>query len=82
MFGALVSDRLQQAIGEEGNGSWRFEVTDEGFANTGADGHALVYAVEPTRVLAFGRRRLSDPSGDTMLPQVAFTHTRHLPPGK
>jgi hypothetical protein len=38
--------------------------------------------VEPARVLAFGRRRLAVRSGDTMLPQVAFTHTRHLPPGK
>ena len=59
-----------------------FEVTDEGFANTGADAGALVYAVEPKRVLAFGRRRPVEPSGDTMPAPVAFTHTRHLPPGE
>ena len=62
------------------DGSWQFEVTDEGFGNTGADAQALVYAVEPRRVLAFGRRRPDGPREDTMLARVAFTHTRHLPP--
>lgn len=74
-------ERLAGAWRTKWDGSWRFEVTDEGFASTGADPTALVYAVEPKRVLAFGRRRLDEPSGDTMPAPVAFTHTRHLPPG-
>ncbi|HEY7103767.1 MAG TPA: pyridoxamine 5'-phosphate oxidase family protein [Mycobacteriales bacterium] len=73
-------DRLAAAWATKWDGSWRFEVTDEGFGNTGASAQALVYAVEPTRVLAFGRRRLAEPGEDTMLARVAFTHTRHLPP--
>jgi general stress protein 26 len=72
--------RLAAAWAAKWDGSWQFEVTDEGFGNTGADAQALVYAVEPRRVLAFGRRRLDGPSEDTMLARVAFTHTRHLPP--
>ena len=74
-------ERLAAAWRTKWDGSWQFEVTDEGFANTGADAGALVYAVEPKRVLAFGRRRPVEPSGDTMPEPVAFTHTRHLPPG-
>jgi general stress protein 26 len=74
-------ERLAAAWRTKWDGSWQFEVTDEGFANTGADAGALVYAVEPKRVLAFGRRRPVEPSGDTMPAPVAFTHTRHLPPG-
>jgi general stress protein 26 len=73
-------ERLAAAWREKWDGSWRFEVTDEGFTNTGGGAVALVYAVEPTLVLAFGRRRLAEPRGDTMLPSVSFTHTRHLPP--
>ena len=72
-------ERLAAAWRTKWDGSWQFEVTDEGFGNTGADAEALVYAVEPKRVLAFGRQRRSAPSGDTMLPQVTFSHTRHLP---
>lgn len=73
-------ERLAAAWRTKWDGSWQFEVTDGGFGNTGADAQALVYAVEPARVLAFGRRRLAEPSEDTMLPAVSFSHTRHLPP--
>jgi hypothetical protein len=55
-------------------------VTDEGFGDTGADTRALVFAVEPARVLAFGRQRQAGPGVDTEEERVAFTHTRHLPP--
>jgi len=75
-------ERLAAAWRTKWDGSWQFEVTGEGFANTGADAGALVYAVEPKRVLAFGRRRPAEPSGDTMPAPVAFTHTRHLPPAE
>jgi general stress protein 26 len=73
-------ERLAAAWRAKWDGSWRFEVSDEGFRNGPAGASALVYAVKPTKVLAFGRQPLSEPAGDTMLPQVAFTHTRHLPP--
>jgi len=61
-------ERLAAAWRTKWDGSWQFEATDEGFRHE-QDGLAFVFAVEPTKVLAFGRQR---PSG--------FTHTRHLPP--
>jgi general stress protein 26 len=70
-------ERLAAAWREKWDGSWQYEVGDDDFRQ-GSD-HALVYAVEPAKVLAFGRRRASDAAGDSM-PAVAFTHTRHLPP--
>lgn len=59
--------RLAAAWGTKWDGSWRFDVTDDGFHHE-AGGPALVFAVEPTKVLAFGKG--------------TFSHTRHRPPGK
>ena len=59
--------RLAAAWATKWDGSWRFDVTDDGFHHE-AGGPALVFAVEPTKVLAFGKG--------------TFTHTRHLPQGK
>src|SRR5690606_28569086 len=55
-------ERLTAAWAAKWDGSWRYEVTDDGFRH--AAGTALVFAVEPTKVLAFGKR--------------PFTHTRYL----
>jgi nitroimidazol reductase NimA-like FMN-containing flavoprotein (pyridoxamine 5'-phosphate oxidase superfamily) len=71
-------ERLAAAWRTKWDGRWQFEVTDEGFQHE-AGGPALVFAVEPTKVLAFGRQRTSAPAGTTTPPDVAFTHTRHLP---
>jgi general stress protein 26 len=73
-------ERLAAAWRTKWEGCWQFDVTDTGFHHSGI--HSLVFAVEPTKVLAFGRQRLSSPTGTTMLPLVAFTHTRHLPPAR
>jgi nitroimidazol reductase NimA-like FMN-containing flavoprotein (pyridoxamine 5'-phosphate oxidase superfamily) len=56
--------RLAAAWAIKWDGSWKFEVTEGGFQND-AGGLALVFAVEPTKVLAFGKG--------------PFSHTRHLP---
>ncbi|OLT12903.1 pyridoxamine 5'-phosphate oxidase [Pseudonocardia sp. CNS-139] len=56
--------RLAAAWREKWDGSWQFEVGEEGFHHEGG-GLALVYAVEPVKVLAFGKG--------------AFSHTRHRP---
>lgn len=74
----VTLERLAAAWRTKWDGSWQFEVTDEGFRH--GPGQALVFAVEPTKVLAFGRHRSPGQPGSTMLPTVAFTHTRHLPP--
>lgn len=58
-------ERLASAWRTKWDGSWQFEVADDGFHHE-AGGLALVFAVEPTKVLAFGKG--------------TFTHTRHLPP--
>jgi general stress protein 26 len=58
-------ERLAAAWRTKWDGSWQFVVADDGFHHE-AGGLALVFAVEPTKVLAFGKGR--------------FTHTRHLPP--
>jgi general stress protein 26 len=57
-------ERLAAAWRTKWDGSWQFEVADEGFHNE-AGGLAFVFAVRPTKVLAFGKG--------------PFTHTRHLP---
>ena len=58
------------------DGTWQYDVADDGFhhrtpAETPsapqADTLALVYAVEPAKVLAFGKG------------QGGFSHTRYLP---
>jgi general stress protein 26 len=58
-------ERLASAWRTKWDGSWQFDVADEGFRHE-AGGLALVFAVEPAKVLAFGKG--------------TFTHTRHLPP--
>ncbi|OBI83754.1 pyridoxamine 5'-phosphate oxidase family protein [Mycobacterium sp. 1245805.9] len=69
-------ERLAVAWLTKWKGAWDFEATDAGFHRAGI--HSLVFAVEPSKVLAFGRQRLSRPA-QTMLASVAFTHTRHRP---
>lgn len=56
-------ERLAVAWASKWDGSWQFEVTGEGFENE-VGGPALVFGVEPTKVLAFGKG--------------AFSHTRHV----
>jgi general stress protein 26 len=73
-------ERLAAAWRTKWEGCCQFEVTETGFYHSGT--HSIVFAVEPTKVLAFGRQRLSSPAETTMLPLVAFTHTRHLPPAR
>ena len=58
-------ERLAAAWRTKWDGSWQFDAVDEGFHHE-AGGSALVFAVEPAKVLAFGKG--------------TFTHTRHLPP--
>ncbi len=53
--------RLADAWRRKWDGSWQFEVRDGAFHHEG--GSALVFAVAPTKVLAFGKR--------------PFTQTRH-----
>jgi nitroimidazol reductase NimA-like FMN-containing flavoprotein (pyridoxamine 5'-phosphate oxidase superfamily) len=58
--------RLSELAGawrEKWDGSWEFEPVAEGFSNTGGEGIAHVFAVVPTKVLAFGKG--------------GFSHTRH-----
>lgn len=59
-------DRLAAAWATKWDGSWTFTVTDEGFRND-VGGPALVFAVRPRKVLAFGKG--------------TYSHTRHLPDG-
>jgi general stress protein 26 len=66
--------RLAAAWRMKWDGCWQFDVSETGFDNSGHQ--AVVYAVEPTKVLAFGRRE--PVSSDGMLSSVAFTHTCHL----
>jgi nitroimidazol reductase NimA-like FMN-containing flavoprotein (pyridoxamine 5'-phosphate oxidase superfamily) len=54
--------RLAEAWAEKWDGQWQFEVRDGAFHHDGG-GEALVYAVMPRKVLAFGKGR--------------FSHTRH-----
>lgn len=59
-------DRLAAAWAAKWDGrSWRYQVSDEGFHHEGDDGLVPVFAVRPTKVLAFGKG--------------TFTHTRHRP---
>jgi nitroimidazol reductase NimA-like FMN-containing flavoprotein (pyridoxamine 5'-phosphate oxidase superfamily) len=55
-------ERLAAAWASKWDGRWQFEVTDGGFKHEA--GTALVFAVEPAKVLAFGKE--------------PFSHTRHL----
>jgi general stress protein 26 len=55
-------EHLARAWATKWDGRWRFEARDGAFGHRG-DGSALVFAVAPTKVLAFGKG--------------SFTHTRH-----
>jgi general stress protein 26 len=57
-------ERLAAAWRTKWDGQWQYEVADDGFRND-VGGPALVFAVEPTKVLAFGKG--------------TFSHTRHVP---
>jgi general stress protein 26 len=57
-------ERLAAAWATKWDGSWQFEVDDEGFRHEA--GNALVYGVEPAKVLAFGKG--------------PYSHTSHVPP--
>ena len=56
-------EQLAAAWAKKWDGQWQFTPNDEGFGHEA--GTALVFAVEPTKVLAFGKR--------------PFSHTRHVP---
>jgi general stress protein 26 len=59
-------ERLAAAWADKWDGeTWRYNVSDEGFHHAGDEELAHVFAVRPTKVLAFGKS--------------PFTHTRHLP---
>jgi nitroimidazol reductase NimA-like FMN-containing flavoprotein (pyridoxamine 5'-phosphate oxidase superfamily) len=63
--GRETLERLDAAWRTKWDGRWQYTVSDDGFRND-ASGPVLVFAVEPTKVLAFGKG--------------TFTHTRHRPP--
>jgi general stress protein 26 len=72
-------ERLAAAWATKWDGTWRFEVADDGFhhatpaetpSSPETDAVALVFAVEPTKVLAFGKGKGN------------FTHTRYVPAGR
>jgi nitroimidazol reductase NimA-like FMN-containing flavoprotein (pyridoxamine 5'-phosphate oxidase superfamily) len=50
-------ERLAETWATKWDGSWRYEVRDGAFAHDG--GTALVFAVEPTKVYAFGKGTFS-----------------------
>jgi nitroimidazol reductase NimA-like FMN-containing flavoprotein (pyridoxamine 5'-phosphate oxidase superfamily) len=60
-------ERLAAAWATKWDGQWRFGVADGGFvhADSDADRPVLVFAVEPSKVLAFGKGE--------------FSHTRYRP---
>jgi PPOX class probable F420-dependent enzyme len=60
---AAALDRLAEAWTRKWDGRWRFQAGDGAFQHADEEGVALVYAVRPTKVLAFGKG--------------AFSHTRH-----
>jgi general stress protein 26 len=58
-------ERLAAAWRTKWDGSWQFEVSDDGFTSE-AGGQVLVFAVDASKILAFGKG--------------TFTQTRHRPP--
>jgi general stress protein 26 len=58
---AALLRRLAEAWTGKWDGRWHFEVRDNAFHH--GSGEALVFTVQPTKILAFGRN--------------PFTHTRH-----
>ncbi|MGK3206202.1 pyridoxamine 5'-phosphate oxidase family protein [Amycolatopsis sp. MEPSY49] len=69
-------ERLAEAWLAKWDGSWVYEATDDGFRQ-GTHDDVAVFAVEPAKVLAFGRKRSR--TADSMLSTVEFTHTSHRP---
>jgi hypothetical protein len=55
--------RLAEAWTMKWDGRWRFEVGKDSFLHPGSRGRAMVFAVTPGKVLAFGKGK--------------FTHTSH-----
>jgi len=60
---AATLQRLSDAWRTKWDGRWHFAAADGHFRHEGGDGAAEVFAVTPTKVLAFGRG--------------TFSHTRH-----
>jgi len=60
-----ILQRLADAWAAKWDGQWRFQVTDGGFLHADVDRPALVFAVRPAQVLAFGKGE--------------FSHTRYRP---
>lgn len=60
---SVVLERLAGEWAKKWDGRWQFEATHGGFHHE-AGGLALVFAVRPTKVLAFSKG--------------SFSHTRHL----
>jgi hypothetical protein len=63
----VVLERLASEWARKWDGRWKFEATDGGFQHEDG-GLALVFAVRPTKVLAFSKG--------------SFGHTRYLPRGR
>lgn len=62
---ASVLDRLARQWARKWDGRWQFRPVDGGFEHEDGGGLALVFTVEPTKVLAFAKG--------------TFSHTRYLP---
>jgi general stress protein 26 len=60
-----ILERLAAAWATKWNGQWRFQVVDGGFHHPDGDELVLVFAMEPVKVLAFGKGE--------------FSHTRYRP---
>jgi general stress protein 26 len=54
--------RLAEAWMTKWDGRWRFEVGEDSFLNPGGHGRALVFAVKPDKVLAFGKGKFTQTS--------------------
>ena len=75
--GRPALERLAEAWRQKWDGSWAYEATDNGFRQGDHD-DIVVFAVEPAKVLVFGRRR-TKPSEPSTHSSVEFTHTSHRP---
>jgi nitroimidazol reductase NimA-like FMN-containing flavoprotein (pyridoxamine 5'-phosphate oxidase superfamily) len=74
--GRPALERLAKAWRQKWDGSWAYEATDNGFRQ--GDHDVPVFAVEPAKVLVFGRQR-TKPSEPSTHSSVEFTHTSHRP---
>ena len=63
---SIASTRLAQAWRAKWDGRWEFGVGEDCFLHADGGGPVLVFAIDPERVLAFGR--------------MPFTHTSHPTP--